>query len=237
LIYDLQQGFVFPAASLLLIIKIIAIDTILSGDNAVVIAMATRNLPGNQQNKGILFGTVGAVVIRILLAFIIVELLRIPYVNVICGILLIWISYKVLVGGEESVNVKSEASLLKAIGTIIAADAIMSLDNVVALAGASNGHIEMIAIGVAFSIPIMIFFSKLIVQLMNKFGWIAYIGSGILAWTGGNMLFKDEQFLNLINLDQGFFTYLLTGVVTIAIISAGYGVNRRASKRRFHHSH
>src|ERR1700730_7842166 len=125
--YDLQQGFVFPAASLLLIIKIIAIDTILSGDNAVVIAMATRNLPGNQQNKGILFGTVGAVVIRILLAFIIVELLRIPYVNVICGILLIWISYKVLVGGEESVNVKSEASLLKAIGTIIAADAIMSL--------------------------------------------------------------------------------------------------------------
>ncbi|MED1202421.1 TerC family protein [Heyndrickxia acidicola] len=222
---------------MLLIIKIIAIDIVLSGDNAVVIAMATRNLPDKQQNKGILFGTIGAVVIRILLALVIVELMKIPYVNVIGGILLLWISYKVLVGGEENVKVKSESSLLKAICTIIAADAIMSLDNVVALAGASNGHIGLIAIGVTFSIPIMIFFSKLIVQLMNKYSWIAYIGSGILAWTGANMLFKDEQFLNLINLDQGYFTYFLTGVVTITVVAAGYGVNRRASKRRFHHSH
>ena len=98
-----------------------------------------------------------------------------------------------LVGGEEDANISAHSGLKSAIGTIILADVVMSLDNVVAVAGAADGHIMMIAIGIAISIPIMIFGSKFIVKAMDKYSWIGYVGSGILAWTAGEMIFKDKQ--------------------------------------------
>ncbi|GAJ41374.1 hypothetical protein GCA01S_066_00190 [Parageobacillus caldoxylosilyticus NBRC 107762] len=217
--------------ALLALLKIIAIDIILSGDNAVVIAMATRKLPKHQQNKAIFWGTGGAVLLRILFATVIVFLLEMPFVHLAGGLLLLWIAYKVLVEREEEAHVQSSDRLLKAIMTIIAADAVMSLDNVVAVAGASEGHVGMIAFGVAISIPIMIFGSKAIMKVMEKHRWIAYVGSGILAWTGGKMVMEDEGFMRLLHLQKGPLTYAITVGLTIFVLAVGYAINKKAESK------
>ncbi|ASS88760.1 hypothetical protein GLN3_12415 [Geobacillus lituanicus] len=219
------------AAALLALWKIIAIDIILSGDNAVVIAMATRRLPNDQRNKAIVWGTAGAVLLRILFAAVIVFLLNIPFVHFVGGLLLVWIAYKVLVEREEEeAKVQAADRLLKAIMTIIIADAVMSLDNVVAVAGAAEGHLGMLALGVAISIPIMIFGSKAIVHVMEKHRWIAYVGSGILAWTAGKMMAGDEGVLHWFHLSYGPFVYAVAVGVTILVVSAGYITNKRAER-------
>jgi YjbE family integral membrane protein len=217
--------------ALLALLKIIAIDIILSGDNAVVIAMSTRKLPKHQQNKAIFWGTGGAVLLRILFATVIVFLLEMPFVHLAGGLLLLWIAYKVLVEREEEAHVQSSDRLLKAIMTIIAADAVMSLDNVVAVAGASEGHVGMIAFGVAISIPIMIFGSKAIMKVMEKHRWIAYVGSGILAWTGGKMVMEDEGFMRLLHLQKGPLTYAITVGLTIFVLAVGYATNKKAESK------
>ncbi|MBB6177030.1 YjbE family integral membrane protein [Anoxybacillus tengchongensis] len=218
--------------ALLALLKIIAIDIILSGDNAIVIAMATRRLPEKQRNRAILFGTAGAVILRVLFAAVIVLLLQIPFVHLAGGLLLLWIAYKVLINEEEEANVQAADRLWKAIWTIIVADAVMSLDNVVAIAGASGGHIGMIAFGVAISIPIMIFGSKAIVLAMEKYKWIPYVGSGILAWTAGEMLLKDEQVKKWITFSQGSQSLVFLIVVTASILLAGYVKNKKIDKRK-----
>lgn len=226
-------GITVSSAAMIALLKIIAIDIVLSGDNAIVIAMATRNLPKEQRNKAILWGTGGAVLLRILFAIIIVWLLTIPYVNLIGGALLLWIAYKVLVGGEEDANISAHSGLMKAIGTIIMADVVMSLDNVVAVAGAADGHIVMIALGVAISIPIMIFGSKFIVKMMDKYSWISYIGSGILAWTAGEMILRDKHVIDLLGFSHGPLAYVIIVSLTALVLFGGYITNKRiAAKRR-----
>lgn len=214
-------GLAVSSGAIIALLKIIAIDIILSGDNAVVIAMATRNLPKDQQNKAIFWGTAGAVLLRILFAAIIVYLLKIPFVTMIGGILLLWIAYKVLVGEEEEANIQSQHSLTKAIKTIILADAVMSLDNVIAVAGVAHGNIGMIALGVFISIPIIIFGSKLIVRLIEQYSWIAYAGSAILAWTAGEMILGDKHLQNVLSI-HGPMEYMIIGALTIIVLVAGY---------------
>ncbi|WP_112181992.1 MULTISPECIES: TerC family protein [Paraliobacillus] len=210
-----------PVATIALL-KIIAIDIVLSGDNAVVIAMATKSLPKRHQNRAILLGTIGAVLLRIFFAVIIIYLMQIPFVNVIGGLLLLWIAYNLLVEKEEEATITSHTGLLKAVSTIIVADAVMSLDNVVAITGAAHGDIRMIIIGVMVSIPIMIFGSKLIVKVLEKYRWIAYIGAGILAWTAGEMILTDQKLIDLLDLSNGLFNYLIVGFLTLTILLLGY---------------
>lgn len=222
----MDLDFDWSGTTMIALLKIIAIDIILSGDNAIVIAMATRKLPDKQRNQAILWGTLGAVILRILFAAIIVYLLKIPFVHLLGGLLLLWIAYKVLVDHEEETKIKSENSLIKAIGTIITADVVMSLDNVVAIAGASDGHIALIALGVLISIPVMIFGSKIIVYVMKKYQWIAYLGSGILAWTAGDMILKDPNFLKITHLEHGAIMYVMTVFITVFILLLGYLKNK-----------
>lgn len=215
------------SSSLTALLKIIAIDIVLSGDNAVVIAMATKNLPKKQQNKAIMIGTGGAVLLRILFAVLIVYLLQIPYVHFFGGVLLLWIAYRVLVGDERTTDVAATGSIWKAVWTIIMADAIMSLDNVIAIAGAANGHILIIAIGVIVSIPIMIFGAKWITRIMDKHVWVAYIGAGILAWTGGEMITRDKLMADHLHL-QGPMVYVVIIVLTLLILFSGFVKKRRS---------
>ncbi|RLQ93086.1 TerC family protein [Falsibacillus albus] len=224
-------GMAFSGAAILVLLKIIALDIILSGDNAVVIAMATRTLPKEQQNKAIFWGTGGAVILRIIFAAVIVFLLKLPFVNIIGGLLLLWIAYKVLVEEEGDADIKAHSGLMKAIGTIIVADAIMSLDNVMAVAGAADGHIVMIAIGVFISIPIMIFASKLIVSLMERFKWIAYAGAGILAWTAGEMILKDDHVNDFLSLTHGL-KYIIVGCITVITLVLGYSKNKKTEEEK-----
>jgi YjbE family integral membrane protein len=216
------------ADTLLTLLKVIAIDLILSGDNAVVIAMATRRLPEKNRNKAIYLGTGFAIVLRILFAVVIAMLLKIPLVHFFGGLLLLFIAYKVLVNhGAEDNSVTAKDSIVGAVGTIIAADAVMSLDNVVAVAGASGGNLIILALGVLISIPIMVFGSKLIVRVMEKYSWIAYIGSGILAWTAGEMIIGDEKIMDWLNIQQGPIIYVFAIIVTVLLLTFAYWRNKK----------
>ncbi|MDC3417997.1 TerC family protein [Aquibacillus salsiterrae] len=220
-----QLAVAISTGAILALIKIIAIDIILSGDNAIVIAMATKNLPKHLQNKAIFWGTAGAIILRILFAIIVVALLKVPLVHFIGGLLLLGIAYNVLVEEEET-NIKSHNSLFKSIATIIVADAAMSLDNVVAVAGAAHGHIGMIALGILVSIPIMIFGSKLIVKILERYRSISYFGSGILAWTAGELIVTDEKVLEFLKISTGPITIIITAILTAGVLLSGYAANQ-----------
>ena len=174
------------------ILSIIVLNLVLSGDNAVVIALATRKLPASSQNKAIVIGTAGAVVLRILLMLIAIELLTMPYVKIIGAILLFYIAYDLLKTNEEETEVKSETTLLSAIRTIIIADLVMSLDNFLAIAGVADGHFMLAGLGLIISIPIVIFGSQVILKLMDRFPWLIWLGALLIAYTAGTMLVEDH---------------------------------------------
>jgi len=181
-------------AFLLPILQIIWIDLLLSGDNAVVIALACRSLPKRQRRWGILLGAGGAVLLRILFAFFIVELMELPYVKIGGGLLLLWIAVK-LVEDEDSAaeNVKPAKSLFSAVRIIVLADAVMSLDNVVAIAAAAKGSILLIAFGLALSIPLIMFSSGFMLALLNRYPILIWAGSALLGWIAGELICADER--------------------------------------------
>ncbi|MBL0389281.1 TerC family protein [Tumebacillus sp. ITR2] len=201
--------------------SIIIIDLVVSGDNAMVIALASRNLPDEQRKKAILWGTVGAVAVRIILTVVAVYLLEIPFLQAVGGIFLIYVAVKLLVDnvGEEEAHIKSHASFGKAIRTIIMADLVLSLDNIFAVAAAGKGHIALVLIGLAISIPIIVWGSTVILKLMNRFPLLIYVGAGVLGWTAGTMLISDkvvDEFVNIAVLD-----WVVPLVVTVAVIVLG----------------
>ncbi|AYN94755.1 TerC family protein [Pseudomonas sp. LTJR-52] len=173
--------------------QIILIDILLGGDNAVVIALACRKLPEAQRNKAILGGALGAILLRIVLIFFALELLTLPYLKLVGALLLAWIGVKLMLpeGEDEHAELKASPKLLGAIWTIIVADALMSLDNVVAVAGASHGQLELVIFGIVVSIPIIIWGSKLVLRLMERFPIIIKLGAALLGWIAGGMAVAD----------------------------------------------
>lgn len=179
--------------SLLLLGEILMINLVLSGDNAMVIAMASKDLPEKHRKTAVWWGAAGAVFLRCLLTFVAVLLLKIPYIQAGGGILLLWIAFKLLLEEEEVLRVRESASVWKAIRTILVADFVMSLDNVLAIAGVAKGDLALIVIGIALSIPIVVWGSGLIVGLLHKFPVLVFIGAYILAFTAGDMLLQDAK--------------------------------------------
>lgn len=174
------------------LLSIVIIDIVLGGDNAVVIALASRNLPAKQRNKAIVYGTAAAIVVRAGLTFVAVYLLTIPFLQFLGGLLLIWIAVSLLIRHDERADVRAGGGLAQAIRTIVIADVIMGLDNVLAIAGAARGSILLVIIGLLISVPIIIWGSKFILALMDRFPSILYIGSAVLAWTAGTMITEDR---------------------------------------------
>lgn len=174
---------------------IIVIDLVLAGDNAIVIGMAARNLPAHQQKKAIVWGTIGAIIIRALATLAVVWLLQIPGLMLVGGLMLIWIALKLLIQEEGHETVKASGSLGAAIWTIIVADAVMGLDNVIAVAGAAHGHFMLVVIGLLISVPVMVWGSTLVLKAIERFPIIIYAGSGVLAYTAGSMI-TSEKFLS-----------------------------------------
>lgn len=179
------------------ILSVVLIDLVLAGDNAIVIGLACRNLPRNLQLKAIVLGTAGAVMIRVLATLIIVRLLQIKGLMLAGGILLIWIAYELLAKPQNHDSSKCYDSLASAVITIIAADAVMGLDNMLAIAGASHGSYAMVIIGLAISIPIMAFGSTLVIRLIERFPIVVNLGSAVIAYTAGKMI-TDEPMLQVI---------------------------------------
>ena len=172
---------------------IILIDLTLAGDNALVIALAVRTLPPRHQFVGRVWGTVGAVALRLIFIAIATALLRIPFVQVVGGVLLLWIAVKLVSqqekGGEA--HVRQGSSLREAIWIIIVADAVMSLDNVLAVAGTAQGDLILVTFGIALSLPIVVWGSGILARLMNRFAWIIWIGGGVLGYVAGEMILGD----------------------------------------------
>ena len=177
------------------VLGIIVIDLTLAGDNALVIALAVRNLPKRQQFLGRVWGTGGAVGLRLVFIAVATLLLRIPFLQLVGGLLLFWIAFK-LVRHEESAegHVRQGGSLREAVWIIIVADAIMSLDNVLAVAAASDGDMTLVVFGIALSIPIVVWGSGVLASLMTRFVWIIWLGGGILGYFAGAMILKDKGF-------------------------------------------
>ena len=178
---------------MLAILSIVVIDVVLAGDNAVVIALAVRKLPPKQRLVGIALGSAVAVLLRVCLTFVAAQLLAISYIKLIGGLLILWIAVKLLIDntGEEA-HGREAGDLWQAVWLILVADVTMSLDNVLAVAGASKGSLGLLVFGLGLSIPLVVFTSNLLAKLMDRYPVIIYLGSGILGKVGGEMIMTDR---------------------------------------------
>lgn len=174
------------------VLQIIAIDIVLGGDNAVVIAMASRRLHEQQRNRAIFWGVFGAIALRVVLIFFAVQLLKMPYLKIAGGALLLWIGVKLLLPQEDGDHkIDASTHLLGAIKTIVVADAVMSLDNVIAIAAASKDSIGLVVFGLVVSVPIIVWGSKLVLVAMDRFPVVIVAGAALLGWIAGDMLAND----------------------------------------------
>ncbi len=209
------------------LVKIIWINIILSGDNAVVIALAARSLPPAQQRKAIFWGTAAAVILRIALTVVAAKLLELPYLQIVGGLLLLWIGVQLLGdddGGEG--EQKHHGSLMSAIRTILIADLIMSLDNVIGVAAAANGNTTLLIIGLAIAIPIVIFGSTLMIKLMERFPVIITVGAGLIGWVAGEAIVSDKVLRGWFP-EHSFQFYLAAAVGAALVIAVGKFIQRR----------
>ncbi|WP_099362560.1 TerC family protein [Fredinandcohnia onubensis] len=205
---------------------IIAIDLVLAGDNAIVIGLAARNLPKEQQKKAIIWGTVGAIVIRAAATLAVVWLLEVPGLRLVGGVLLVWIAYNLLTD-DKGHEIKAVGSFWAAIRTIIIADALMGLDNVLAVAGAAHGNFLLVVLGLIISVPIMVWGSTLFIKLIDRFPIIITIGAAILAWTASKMIVA-EPFLSSI-FSNGFVKYGFELIIVAAVVGIGYMKQKKAA--------
>ncbi len=174
------------------LVKIVWINIILSGDNAVVIALAARSLPPHQQKKAVFWGSGAAVVLRILLTVVAAKLLELSFLQIVGGCLLLWIGFQLLSDDEEEEGEsKTYGSLMAAVRTILIADLVMSLDNVIAVAAAAQGNVVLLVLGLAISIPLVIFGSTLMIKLMERFPIIVVLGAALIGWVGGETIVSD----------------------------------------------
>ncbi|WP_088072168.1 TerC family protein [Gottfriedia luciferensis] len=211
------------------LLNVIFIDLLLSGDNAILIALAAKNLPDDQKKKAVLFGTAGAIGLRVVFAAVIVYLLNIPLIYAIGGLMLLWIAFKLIVDDSGHGDVKSGASLWGAVKTIIIADALMSLDNVLALAGVAHGNLLAIVIGILISIPIIVGGSSFLMKVMNKYPIITTIGSAILAWTASGMITHDHMIGEVFKNQTIAIGFKI--VMTVIVVAAGMIVAKRKAQK------
>lgn len=217
------------------VLQIIIIDLLLGGDNAVVIALACRNLHPNQRRKGIIWGTAGAIILRVILVAFAVVMLQIPFLKLVGGILLLWIGYKLMVQeDEEEHNLNAPDKLFAAIKTIIVADIVMSLDNVLAIAGAAGQvdntahQIGYVIFGLIVSIPIIVAGSRIVLYLIDRFPIIVTAGAGLLGWIAGGMMVTDPALVK--RFGEGLESYTtIAGIAgAIAVMALGEIMKRRA---------
>ncbi len=211
----------FEAVFLLALIKVLAVNLVLSGDNAVVIAMAARSLQGNQRRQAIIWGAAGAVILRLLFAAIISFLLSIPFLQVVGGLLLVWIAWKLIQDENEEGEEKIQAgqSAWQAIRIIIVADAVMSLDNVIALVGAATIRGELswvlMGIGLATTIPLVVFGAALLTSLLDRFPLLIYAGAALLIYIAVEMFFADDAVHDYLESLVRFETFIALGAAVL----------------------
>lgn len=198
-------------------IGLILVNLVLSGDNAVVIGMAAHSLPPKQRNFAIVFGGVAAVVLRIIFTFLAAWLMKVPALQFVGGLLLIWIAWKLMTADSGGAGHKAGTTMWEAIWIITVADVVMSLDNVLAVAAVSRGDLTTLIIGLAMSMPIVLFAGGIVAELINRFPWINYIGAIVILYVGGEMMLEDHFI-------EPFVHPLVTAVPNPMIIEKGFPI-------------
>ncbi|WP_118180972.1 TerC family protein [Paraburkholderia phosphatilytica] len=219
------------------VLQIIVIDILLGGDNAVVIALACRNLPAQQRLQGIVWGTVGAILLRIVLIAFAVTLLDVPFLKFAGGLLLLWIGVRLMAPAHDSHdNVKPADQLFGAIKTIIVADAVMSVDNVIAIAGAAEAadpehRLALVIFGLLVSIPLIVWGSQLVLKLLDRFPVVITFGAALLGWIAGGLIINDPAGDRWPALDAPLAIYGMEVACALFVVAVGYAVKRRNAAR------
>jgi YjbE family integral membrane protein len=221
------------------LLAIILIDLVLAGDNAIVIALAARSLPPHLQKKAVVWGTVGAVVVRSAMTVGVVWLLKIPGLMLVGGIALLWIAYKLIGGnsGDDEDGHPAATTFWGAMKTIVIADAIMGVDNVLGVAGAAHGSFDLVVIGLLISIPIVVFGSTLVLKLVERFPSIMYLGAGVLAFTAGKMIVNEKLLEDIFKGPDTAHQVAYWSVCVLAIVAvliAGWLANRHNNQNERH---
>ncbi len=220
------------------VFQIILIDILLGGDNAVVIALACRNLPKEQRLKGILWGTAGAIILRVVLIAFALTLLAVPYLKIIGALLLAWVALKLLVPdhSDDHANIEGSSSVWSAIKTIIIADFVMSLDNVIAIAGAAQmadpaHQLGLVVFGLVISIPIIIWGSTIVLKLMDRFPSIVTFGAALLGWIAGGLIVSDVVFVRHFGEASNLVHYgAAAGGAVLIVVLGKYLASRKAKQ-------
>jgi YjbE family integral membrane protein len=224
----------FDAAFWVALLQIIWINILLSGDNAVVIALACRSLPPRQQRWGIILGTLPAIVLRIIFAIVITYLMEIPWLKVIGGLLLFWIAVKMLQseeGGHEDGD-GGAASLWAAVRTIVVADAVMSLDNVIAIAAAARGDLVLLVIGLCISMPLVIFGSAVLLKVLTRFPILVWAGAALLGWIAGEVMASDPGVAPWIDAHAHYLHQAAPAAGAALVVLLGLLLARLAARRK-----
>jgi len=204
------------------VLQIIAIDIVLGGDNAVVIALACRRLPEQQRKLGIFWGVFGAIGLRVVMIFFALSLLTMPYLKIIGAALLVWIGIKLLQPEAEGAHeIDASTTLIGAIKTIIVADAVMSLDNVIAIAGAAKDDIGLVIFGLIVSVPIIVWGSQMVLKVMDRYPVTIAIGAGLLGWIAGDMAVTDVVTKDWVSTQAKYLQWVAPVSVALLVIAAG----------------
>ncbi|MBD8882384.1 TerC family protein [Rhodanobacter sp. 7MK24] len=210
-----------PTSFLSGLMAIVLLDLVLAGDNAIVIALAARNLPGTLRKRAVLWGTVGAVAVRIVLSALLIWLLRLPGLMLLGGVLLLPIAWKLLKQNDAAHEVSAADGFWSALRTIIVADALMGVDNVLAIAGASHGNLPLLTLGLLISVPLVVWGSTLILRLIERFPVIVYLGAGTITWTAVRMIAHDHLLHELFDAHHGL-THALGLLVAVCVCAVGW---------------
>jgi YjbE family integral membrane protein len=223
---DLFEGFSWVG-----LLQIIGIDIILSGDNALVIALACRSLPPQQRKLGIWLGTGAAIVLRIAFAAAIVYLLMVPLLKLAGSLLLVWIAIKLLIPEEQAVGHGADGpasgSLWNAVKTVVIADAVMSFDNVISVAAAAKGSVPLLALGIAIAIPLMVIGAQMMLWLLDRFPWLMVAGSGLLGWIAGELAISDPIVADALGHPGPLVHYGVAAATALLVILVGLWLARR----------
>jgi YjbE family integral membrane protein len=210
-------------------LEIIVINILLSGDNAVVIALACRNLPPKQRTLGIFWGVIGAVILRIILTFFAVQLLLLPYLQLVGAALLVWIGIKLIAEdeGDDGHEIQASDRLVAAVKTVIVADLVMSIDNVIGVAGAAKGSLPLLVFGLVVSIPLVVIGSQIIMKLIERFHWLVVAGGGLLGYIAGEIAIEDAAVKPWIDANAPVLHYLAPAVGIVVVVTVGVWLTRR----------
>ena len=213
--------------------QIILIDIVLSGDNAVVIALACRNLSPEQRKTGIFWGVAGAISLRVVLTVFAALVMNLPWLKLVGGLLLVWIAVKLMLPeDQEGHDIKASANLWGAVKTIVVADFVMSLDNVIAVAGAAHGSLVLLLFGLAVSIPLIVWASQLILRWMVRWPWIVLVGAGLLGYVAGQMIFTDPGVVGLLPPLPAWVARAAGGIGALLVVIVGRRIEQRILARQ-----